>query len=166
MAGRTPRSRSSTAHLQVLAGTPRRETGLPAGIDNSVATHGGVVSYRAGAMEPLQVIDTVMASHQSLPRQDLAGLQVLLTDTRVPRNTKELVARCRDTLYMAVNCSSESGASTAACPPWSSPSWRPWTRKSCSKFSPKLRTLSGEHRRSGHPAPVQGEEVPRLQTAV
>ena len=25
------------------------------GIDNSVATHGGVVAYRAGSMEPLQV---------------------------------------------------------------------------------------------------------------
>ena len=26
------------------------------GIDNSVATHGGVVAYRAGVMEPLQVV--------------------------------------------------------------------------------------------------------------
>ena len=125
-----------------------------------MATHGGVVSYRAGAMVPLQVLVAVMASHQSLPLQDLAGLQVLLTDTRVPRNTKELVARCRDTLYMEVTSSTESGATTAACPPWSSPSWRPWTRKSCSQLSPKLSLFSGEHRRSGHPAPVQGEEVP------
>ena len=29
--------------------------GTPSGIDNSVATHGGVVAYRAGAMAPLQV---------------------------------------------------------------------------------------------------------------
>jgi len=55
--------------------------GTPSGIDNSVATHGGVVAYRAGAMQPLQ---------------DLAGLQVLLTNTGVGRNTKALVEGVRE----------------------------------------------------------------------
>jgi len=55
--------------------------GTPSGIDNSVATHGGVVAYRAGVMEPLQ---------------DLAGLQVLLTNTGVGRNTKALVQGVRE----------------------------------------------------------------------
>lgn len=55
--------------------------GTPSGIDNSVATHGGVVAYRAGVMQPLQ---------------DLAGLQVLLTNTGVGRNTKALVQGVRE----------------------------------------------------------------------
>lgn len=54
--------------------------GTPSGIDNSVATFGGVLAYRAGEMQPVG---------------DLSGLEVLLVNTRVPRNTKELVAAVR-----------------------------------------------------------------------
>lgn len=55
--------------------------GKPSGIDNSVATHGGVVAYTAGTMTPLQ---------------ELAGLEILLTNTKVSRNTKAMVARVRE----------------------------------------------------------------------
>ena len=58
---------------QVLHGTPsggklifREEEKLftltLAGIDNSVATHGGVVAYRAGVMQPLQVHQALLFS--------------------------------------------------------------------------------------------------------
>ena len=55
--------------------------GTPSGIDNSVATHGGLLSYQAGELTPLA---------------GLQGLTVLLTDTRVPRNTRQMVAAVRD----------------------------------------------------------------------
>ena len=57
---------------QVLHGTPsggklifKEEKLLTltcAGIDNSVATHGGVVAYRAGVMQPLQVHQALLFS--------------------------------------------------------------------------------------------------------
>lgn len=57
--------------------------GTPSGIDNSVATYGGVVTYCSGVMTPLA---------------DLAGLEILLTNTRVGRNTKHLVQGVKERL--------------------------------------------------------------------
>jgi len=54
--------------------------GTPSGIDNSVSTFGGVLAYRSGRMSPVS---------------DLAGVQVLLVNTHVPRNTRELVSAVR-----------------------------------------------------------------------
>ena len=47
------------------------------GIDNSVATYGGVVTFCSGTMTP---------------QSDLVGLNILLTNTCVSRNTRQLVA--------------------------------------------------------------------------
>jgi len=55
--------------------------GTPSGIDNSVSTFGGVLAYRSGKMSPVS---------------DLSGLQVLLVNTHVPRNTRELVSAVRN----------------------------------------------------------------------
>jgi len=54
--------------------------GTPSGIDNSVSTFGGVIAYRSGRMSPVS---------------DLTGLEVLLVNTHVPRNTRELVSSVR-----------------------------------------------------------------------
>ena len=51
------------------------------GIDNSVATYGGVVSFCSGSMAP---------------QSDLVGLDILLTNTCVGRNTRQLVAAVRE----------------------------------------------------------------------
>lgn len=55
--------------------------GTPSGIDNSVSTYGGVITYRSGIMVP-QV-------------DDLANISILLTNTRVSRNTRNLVEGVR-----------------------------------------------------------------------
>ncbi|KAL5016284.1 hypothetical protein ScPMuIL_005873 [Solemya velum] len=55
--------------------------GNPSGIDNSVATFGGALKFQKGEITPLK----------SMPK-----LRVLLTNTRVPRSTKVLVAGVRD----------------------------------------------------------------------
>ncbi|XP_076069373.1 mevalonate kinase-like [Oratosquilla oratoria] len=54
--------------------------GTPSGIDNSICTYGGAISFKAGELEPLQV-----------PR-----LQILLVNTRVPRDTKAIVAGVKE----------------------------------------------------------------------
>ncbi|XP_045126422.1 mevalonate kinase-like [Portunus trituberculatus] len=50
--------------------------GTPSGIDNSICTYGGAVSFKAGCCSPLGA----------------PPLRVLLVNTRVPRSTKALVA--------------------------------------------------------------------------
>lgn len=58
--------------------------GNPSGVDNTVATYGGFVSYQGGIFECLG---------------GLSALNILLTNSKVPRNTKQLVAgvkRLRD----------------------------------------------------------------------
>ncbi|XP_043213467.1 mevalonate kinase-like [Amphibalanus amphitrite] len=57
--------------------------GNASGIDNSVSTHGGALTFRAGVIEPLQ---------------DAQLIQVLLVDTRVPRNTRAMVAHVHEQL--------------------------------------------------------------------
>jgi mevalonate kinase len=54
--------------------------GTPSGIDNSVATYGGVVTFSSGTMTP---------------QPALLGLNILLTNTCVGRNTRQLVAAVR-----------------------------------------------------------------------
>ncbi|KAK7072866.1 hypothetical protein SK128_011160 [Halocaridina rubra] len=54
--------------------------GTPSGIDNSVCTYGGAVSFKAGNIEPIHV----------------PPLKVLLVNTLVPRSTKALVAGVRE----------------------------------------------------------------------
>ncbi|PKC03424.1 mevalonate kinase [Rhizophagus irregularis] len=54
--------------------------GTPSGIDNAVATYGGAVSFSKGVME--NVIE-------------FQSLRFLLTNTKVPRNTRTLVANVR-----------------------------------------------------------------------
>ena len=55
------------------------------GIDNSVATYGGVVTFCSGSMAP---------------QADLVGLDILLTNTCVGRNTRQLVAAVRERYNM------------------------------------------------------------------
>jgi len=55
--------------------------GTPSGIDNSVATYGGVINFCSGVMTP---------------QLSLEGLNVLLTNTGVGRNTRLLVAAVRE----------------------------------------------------------------------
>ncbi|KAL4646669.1 mevalonate kinase [Arapaima gigas] len=55
--------------------------GTPSGVDNAVATWGGILRYRAGNITPLSRVPM---------------LRILLTNTKVPRSTKLLVAGVRD----------------------------------------------------------------------
>lgn len=55
--------------------------GTPSGIDNSVSTFGGAVSLKKGALEPVERV----------PR-----LKIVVTNTKVSRNTKILVAKVGD----------------------------------------------------------------------
>ncbi|XP_062398802.1 mevalonate kinase [Sardina pilchardus] len=55
--------------------------GNPSGVDNAVSTWGSVLRYHAGKITPLQRVPT---------------LRILLTNTRVPRSTKTLVAGVKD----------------------------------------------------------------------
>lgn len=55
--------------------------GKPSGIDNSVCTYGAVLTFKDGTIEHLAKIPQ---------------LRVLITDTKVPRSTKDLVAGLRD----------------------------------------------------------------------
>ncbi|XP_063313149.1 mevalonate kinase isoform X2 [Pelobates fuscus] len=57
--------------------------GNPSGVDNAVATWGGVLRYQSGKITPLDRV----------PK-----LQIVLTNTRVPRSTKILVAGVKDKL--------------------------------------------------------------------
>ncbi|XP_014349104.1 mevalonate kinase isoform X2 [Latimeria chalumnae] len=55
--------------------------GNPSGVDNAVATWGGALRYHAGSITPLKRVPT---------------LRILLTNTKVPRSTKLLVAGVKD----------------------------------------------------------------------
>jgi len=55
--------------------------GTPSGIDNSVSTFGGVLAYRSGEMKAVS---------------GLSDLQVLLVNTKVPRNTRDLVTAVKN----------------------------------------------------------------------
>eukprot|EP00898_Chlorokybus_atmophyticus_P003271 jgi/Chlat1/3945/Chrsp26S04200 len=55
--------------------------GNPSGVDNTVSTFGGYIKFRLTIEGP-----------ESAPVPDVPGLRILLTDTKVPRNTKAIVA--------------------------------------------------------------------------
>ncbi|XP_020392020.1 mevalonate kinase isoform X2 [Rhincodon typus] len=57
--------------------------GNPSGVDNAVGTWGGILRYHAGKIVPLSSVPT---------------LRILLTNTKVPRSTKVLVAGVKDKL--------------------------------------------------------------------
>ncbi|KAM6422895.1 mevalonate kinase isoform 1-T2 [Liasis olivaceus] len=57
--------------------------GNPSGVDNAVSTWGGALQYFSGKISSLKSVPT---------------LQILLTNTKVPRSTKILVARVKDKL--------------------------------------------------------------------
>ncbi|XP_072443995.1 mevalonate kinase isoform X3 [Chiloscyllium punctatum] len=57
--------------------------GNPSGVDNAVGTWGGILRYHAGKIVPLYRVPT---------------LRILLTNTKVPRSTKVLVAGVKDKL--------------------------------------------------------------------
>ncbi|XP_051828962.1 mevalonate kinase isoform X2 [Antechinus flavipes] len=57
--------------------------GNPSGVDNSISTWGGALRFQRGNISPLQRIPV---------------LRILLTNTRVPRSTKALVAGVKDKL--------------------------------------------------------------------
>lgn len=60
--------------------------GRPSGIDNSICTYGGAILFGSG-----QVIEKI----DSHDLRDLAHIPVILVNTKVPRNTKTMVERCR-----------------------------------------------------------------------
>uniref|UniRef100_UPI00398F8965 mevalonate kinase n=1 Tax=Pristiophorus japonicus TaxID=55135 RepID=UPI00398F8965 len=62
--------------------------GNPSGVDNAVGTWGGVLRYHAGKITPLSRVPT---------------LRILLTNTKVLRSTKVLVARVKDKLNKLPN---------------------------------------------------------------
>ncbi|NXQ87252.1 KIME kinase, partial [Nyctibius grandis] len=55
--------------------------GNPSGVDNAVATWGGALRYQSGRITPLKRVPT---------------LRILLTNTKVPRSTKVLVAGVKE----------------------------------------------------------------------
>nr|XP_020657574.1 mevalonate kinase [Pogona vitticeps] len=57
--------------------------GNPSGVDNAVGTWGGALRYQSGKITPLKRVPT---------------LRILLTNTKVPRSTKALVAGVREKL--------------------------------------------------------------------
>ncbi|KAI2804839.1 hypothetical protein BLOT_003827, partial [Blomia tropicalis] len=60
--------------------------GKPSGIDNSICTYGGAILFGSG-----QIIDSI----DSADLVDLAHTPVILVNTNVPRNTKNMVEKCR-----------------------------------------------------------------------
>uniref|UniRef100_A0A8C5LLR4 Mevalonate kinase n=1 Tax=Leptobrachium leishanense TaxID=445787 RepID=A0A8C5LLR4_9ANUR len=58
--------------------------GNPSGVDNAVATWGGLLRYQSGQITPLERV---------------SKLQIVLTNTQVPRSTKILVAGVKDKLH-------------------------------------------------------------------
>ncbi|XP_040272524.1 mevalonate kinase [Bufo bufo] len=62
--------------------------GNPSGVDNAVGTWGGALRYQAGQITPIERVPM---------------LQILLTNTRVPRSTKILVAGVKDKLLKYPN---------------------------------------------------------------
>lgn len=61
-------------------------TGTPSGIDNTVSCFGNAVRYRRGIQGLSPSIDYL---------KDFIGIKILLTDTKVPRETKVLVAKVK-----------------------------------------------------------------------
>ena len=59
--------------------------GTPSGIDNTVATLGGAVAFRRAVKGREGRLDVIEP-------QEARGIRFLLTDTKVPRDTKTLVA--------------------------------------------------------------------------
>ncbi|KFQ08509.1 Mevalonate kinase, partial [Leptosomus discolor] len=55
--------------------------GTPSGVDNAVGTWGGALRYQSGKITPLKRVPT---------------LRILLTNTKVPRSTKALVASVKE----------------------------------------------------------------------
>ncbi|XP_068095412.1 mevalonate kinase [Hyperolius riggenbachi] len=62
--------------------------GNPSGVDNAVATWGGALRYQSGQISPMKRVSV---------------LKILLTNTRVPRSTKVLVAGVKDKLLKYPN---------------------------------------------------------------
>ncbi|KAM3940842.1 mevalonate kinase isoform 1-T2 [Leptodactylus fuscus] len=62
--------------------------GNPSGVDNAVGTWGGALRFQAGKITPIERVPV---------------LQILLTNTRVPRSTKTLVAGVKDKLLKYPN---------------------------------------------------------------
>lgn len=60
--------------------------GKPSGVDNSICTYGGAILFRNG-----QLVEQI--DHKDLPE-----LKVILVNTQVPRNTKNMVEQCRQRL--------------------------------------------------------------------
>uniref|UniRef100_A0A8I5XW47 mevalonate kinase n=1 Tax=Rattus norvegicus TaxID=10116 RepID=A0A8I5XW47_RAT len=79
--------------------------GNPSGVDNSVSTWGGALRYQQGKMSSLK---------------RLPALQILLTNTKVPRSTKALVAGVRSRLIkvLLVLCVSGGGGGTGKSQGW------------------------------------------------
>ena len=59
--------------------------GNPSGIDNAVAVHGGALSYVRPNLNPLNLAGGMQGLH------GFKSIRFLLIDSKVPRNTKELV---------------------------------------------------------------------------
>lgn len=55
--------------------------GTPSGIDNAISTYGGIIGFMLGKIEPLVKVPD--------------DLRILIIDTQVKRNTKELVTKVR-----------------------------------------------------------------------
>lgn len=60
--------------------------GEPSGVDNTVATYGGAVAFTRA------LPNNALESNALVPMSGFEALRLLITDTRVERNTKELVA--------------------------------------------------------------------------
>jgi mevalonate kinase len=59
--------------------------GAPSGLDNTTSCFGGAVRFRKGE-----------AAFENIPHEDLPAMKILLTNTKVPRSTKLLVAGVRE----------------------------------------------------------------------
>lgn len=73
--------------------------GNPSGVDNSVAVFGGALAYtrpgfsREGGMEPIHgYVRITLSGPCSQPSRSFKSLKFMLTNSKVPRDTKELVA--------------------------------------------------------------------------
>ncbi|XP_034547332.1 mevalonate kinase [Notolabrus celidotus] len=89
--------------------------GNPSGVDNAVGTWGGMLRFLAGKIIPLSRVPL---------------LRILLTNTKVPRSTKVLVARVKDKINKfpsimtpvldsvdAISCTCEKALSEMTCKP-------------------------------------------------
>lgn len=67
--------------------------GKPSGVDNSICTYGGAILFGQG-----KIIEQL--KHDEVP-----ALKMILVNTNVPRNTKNIVQRCRTRLDLLPNIS-------------------------------------------------------------